>query len=207
MINYSNLTYHVERMTPEDIEAVMEIEFKSFSAPWSARAYDYELHYNEMARYYVVRPQAQLQPRAATRSGLWDRLLGNKQTKISNHDSVAPIVGYGGVWLMVDDAHISTIATHPDWRRRGIGELLLVAMIDGALEVDARAVTLEVRVSNEGAQVLYRKYGFDVAGVRKRYYSDNNEDAWIMSTPIITTAEYQRKFQQLKQTLFTRLSH
>ncbi|MBI5649302.1 MAG: ribosomal protein S18-alanine N-acetyltransferase, partial [Chloroflexi bacterium] len=109
----------------------------------------------------------------------------------------APIVGYAGFWMMTDEAHISTIASHPDWRRRGIGELLLLAMIEAAAEQNARVLTLEVRVSNQDAQVLYRKHGFNIVGERKHYYSDNQEDALIMTTPHITTAEYQLNMGRL----------
>lgn len=194
-------------MTPQDVASVMDIEMEAFSAPWSARAYDYELHYNEMAHYYVVRPTQELvAPTAVERQSLLKRLLGCEKSVSTMEAPAYPLVGYGGFWLMVDEAHISTIATHVDWRRRGIGELLLVAMIDGAVQVGARWVTLEVRVSNNTAQTLYRKYGFDVTGMRKRYYSDNNEDALIMTTPLITTIEYQLKLQGLKGVLFRRLA-
>jgi ribosomal-protein-alanine N-acetyltransferase len=211
MIDYSQLIYRVEPMTAQDIGSVMEIEQEAFSAPWSARAYDYELHYNEMAHYYVARRQldgnAPVTPRAATPSSWWQRLV-RRERNVTEPPAVArpTVVGYGGFWLMVDEAHISTIASHRDWRRRGIGELLLVAMIDQAAEIGAEIVTLEVRVSNLAAQSLYRKYGFQVTGTRKRYYSDNGEDAWIMSTPQVSTAEYQRRLQELKSDLFARLS-
>ncbi len=211
MIDYSQLTYRVEPMTSHDINEVMQIEQEAFTAPWSARAYDYELHYNEMAHYYVARLQrddgAQPAPPPATPASWWQRLL--RRDKETSNPPVAPrveIVGYGGFWLMVDEAHISTIAAHRDWRRRGIGELLLAAMIDRAAEIGANIVTLEVRVSNLAAQTLYRKYGFEVTGRRTRYYSDNGEDALIMSTPSITTAEFQRRLQELKSDLFARLS-
>jgi ribosomal-protein-alanine N-acetyltransferase len=108
--------------------------------------------------------------------------------------------------MMVDEAHIITIASHREWRQRGVGELLLASLIDQAAEQGAHIVTLEVRVSNETAQALYRKYGMAVMGKRKRYYSDNGEDALIMSTPTLTSAEYQRLMQEVKTKLFARLS-
>lgn len=200
-IDYSNLPYRIEPMTPQDIEAVMNIELVSFSAPWSARAYDYEVRYNEMAHYYVARLQKEVLSNPGTSSLL--RRWFKRQPAQTN--SPLMIVGYGGFWLMVDEAHISTLATHPLWRRRGIGELLLVAMIDRATAIGARWVTLEVRPSNVVAQALYRKYGFEVTGLRKNYYSDNGEDALIMTTPLVTTMEYQRKLQGLKEALFRRL--
>ena len=93
------------------------------------------------------------------------------------------VVGYAGVWLMVDEAHITTFAVHPDWRRQGIGRRLLQGMLVVAEEMRAARMTLEVRVSNEAAQALYRDHGFAVAGRRERYYTDDGEDAFIMTTP------------------------
>ena len=91
-------------------------------------------------------------------------------------------VGYAGLWLMVDEAHITTFAVHPDHRRQRIGERLLQRLFDIAATMNAEWLTLEVRASNLAAQKLYEKYGFRRAGVRRRYYSDNNEDALIMWT-------------------------
>lgn len=85
------------------------------------------------------------------------------------------------LWIILDEAHIATIATHPDFRRRGIGERLMVMALISAREEGARRAFLEVRAGNHGAQALYRKYGFGVDGIRARYYKDNNEDAILMS--------------------------
>ncbi|MEW6093212.1 MAG: ribosomal protein S18-alanine N-acetyltransferase [Chloroflexota bacterium] len=85
------------------------------------------------------------------------------------------------MWLIVDEAHIATIATHPDFRRQGIGERLLLTVLAAAREEGARRAFLEVRAGNLEAQALYKKYGFSVDGVRPRYYKDNNEDAILMS--------------------------
>ncbi len=85
------------------------------------------------------------------------------------------------LWLIVDEAHIATIATHPDFRRQGIGERLLIEALEAARTEGAGRAFLEVRAGNLGAQALYQKYGFVVDGVRPRYYKDNNEDAVLMS--------------------------
>jgi len=118
---------------------------------------------------------------------------------------LAAIIGFAGLWLMVDEAHITTIAMHPDYRRRGLGEFMLVGLIDIAYSISAKWVTLEVRVSNYSAQNLYRKYGFREAGLRHRYYSDNQEDALIMWTDEINSPVYKQKFQDLKTTLMRKL--
>jgi ribosomal-protein-alanine N-acetyltransferase len=97
-------------------------------------------------------------------------------------------VAYGGLWLLVDEAHITTFAVLPEWRRRGVGGRLMVALMDLALRLNARVMTLEVRLSNRPARDLYAHFGFKPVGVRPRYYSDNGEDALIMTTEALTSA-------------------
>jgi ribosomal-protein-alanine N-acetyltransferase len=94
----------------------------------------------------------------------------------------AEIVGFAGMWLLVDEAHVTTFATRGTWRRQGIGERLLLALLDLAKARGAHEATLEVRPSNTAARRLYEKYGFRTVGLRPRYYSDNHEDALIMTT-------------------------
>src|SRR5258708_31509616 len=105
-------------------------------------------------------------------------LLPGRPSTTTTTPSLASIIGFAGLWLMVDEAHITTIAMHPDYRRRGLGEFMLVSLIDIAFSIGAKWVTVEVRVSNYTAENLYRKYGFREAGLRHRYYSDNQEDAF-----------------------------
>lgn len=90
------------------------------------------------------------------------------------------IAGFVGMWVIVDEAHITNIAVHPDFRRKKIGEKLLLFALEEARKKGARRVILEVRVSNYKAQNLYLKHDFRYAGVRKNYYRDNNEDAFLM---------------------------
>ncbi len=92
------------------------------------------------------------------------------------------VVGFAGIWLMVDEAHITTFGVHPDHRRRGVGRRLLLRLAERAIELGTARMTLEVRVSNEPAQALYRNFGFRVAGRRIAYYSDDGEDALVMTT-------------------------
>jgi ribosomal-protein-alanine N-acetyltransferase len=87
--------------------------------------------------------------------------------------------------MMVDEAHVTTFAVLPDWRRRGIGGRLLLAVLELAIEVGASVATLEVRLSNVAARALYQRFGFRPVGVRPRYYSDNAEDALIMTTDLL----------------------
>jgi ribosomal-protein-alanine N-acetyltransferase len=149
----------VDAMRMGDIEAVHEIERLSFSTPWPSYAFEQELTGNRLARYVVARAAAPEGER---------------------------IVGFAGVWLMVDEAHITTFGVHPDWRRRGIGRRLLLRLADLALDLRAARLTLEVRVGNEAAKALYRAFGFMVAGRRPRYYTDDGEDAYVMTTSDLT---------------------
>jgi [ribosomal protein S18]-alanine N-acetyltransferase len=113
------------------------------------------------------------------------------------------IVAYGGMWLMVDEAHITTFAVHPAWRRQRIGERLLLAFLDLAIARHAREATLEVRLSNIAARRLYEKYGFRPVGLRPRYYSDNGEDALIMTTEPVAEPPYLERLASLRAALDT----
>lgn len=110
-------------------------------------------------------------------------LTGNRLARYVVARTGERVVGFAGVWLMVDEAHITTFGVHPEWRRQGIGRRLLLRLLELAVELGARRMTLEVRVSNLAAQALYRSFGFEVAGRRPRYYTDDGEDALVMSTP------------------------
>ncbi len=108
------------------------------------------------------------------------------------------VVGYGGIWLMVDEAHVTTFAVHPSFRRRRIGERMLIALLDLAVDRGAREATLEVRLSNLAARRLYEKYGFRPVGIRPRYYSDNQEDALIMTTEPLATPLMRDRIARLR---------
>jgi ribosomal-protein-alanine N-acetyltransferase len=114
-------------------------------------------------------------------------------------------LGYGGFWLIAGEAHISTLAVTPDRRKQGLGELLLWSMLKRAASMDAFEATLEVRVSNDVAQKLYQKYGFEKVGQRRRYYQDNGEDAWIMTVSDFGSKVYQNRLSELGQALHKRL--
>jgi len=109
------------------------------------------------------------------------------------------VVGFAGLWVMVDEAHITTFAVHPRWRRRGVGERLLLRLLELANDRRAREATLEVRLSNMPARRLYEKYGFKPVGIRPRYYSDNGEDALIMTTDALAAGEMRDRLARLRQ--------
>ena len=193
----SKIPFTVQRMQVRDIPEVMVIEKDSFPTPWSATAYRHELTQNELSHYIVARQREP--PGVPSRTRWFDRWSKRSEPRLS------PLVGYGGFWIMDGEAHISTIAVQPDRRGHGIGELLLTAMIDLAVSLQARVVALEVRASNLVAQNLYRKYLFEKAGHRRHYYRDNAEDALIMATPHTDDPAFLRTFRQRRQALYERL--
>ena len=196
-----DLPYSVDPMRVADIDEVMLIDRQAFSTPWSHNAYHYEIERNDAAHYMVLRPRS-IDAARRIETG-WERVrrwLGAPAA----HDH-APILGYGGLWLMYDEAHISTIAMRPDWRGRGLGELLLVGLMLKSMALNAQVVTLEVRVGNTRAQQLYRKYEFEIVGRRRKYYTDNGEDALLMTTPSLHDEGYQEHLVELGESLRERL--
>ena len=109
------------------------------------------------------------------------------------------IAGFVGLWYITDEAHIVAIGVRGEYRGLGLGEALMIAAIEQAIERQARVVTLEVRVSNHVAQNLYKKYGFTARGTRKGYYSDNREDALIMTSDELADAGYRAQLRRLAE--------
>jgi ribosomal-protein-alanine N-acetyltransferase len=109
------------------------------------------------------------------------------------------VVAYAGIWMMIDEAHITTFAVLPEWRRQRIGARLLLALMDLAIRLGAREATLEVRLSNLPARRLYEAFGFRPVGVRPRYYSDNGEDALIMTTEPLADDSMRDRLQTVRR--------
>ncbi|MBN9396442.1 MAG: ribosomal protein S18-alanine N-acetyltransferase [Candidatus Melainabacteria bacterium] len=105
------------------------------------------------------------------------------------------LIGYSGFWLIGEEAHITTLAVHPEHRRKRVGEQLLINDIVKARQLQADWMTLEVRVSNESAQRLYSKYSFKSLGVRRNYYQDNSEDALVLWTERLSTSDFVDVFK------------
>ncbi len=203
--------YKVRPMHIEDVPQVVEIEREAFPTQWPPTPFKRELQ-NRLARYLVVCEEGEVWE-APPRQGLsllldkLGRLLTRRQAPVPhNSQDQLFIVGTVGFWLLYDEAHITTIAVRESHRGQGLGELLLHASIEMAVSLRSRVVSLEVRDSNHGAQTLYEKYGFQKAGVRRAYYTDNNEDAVIMTTDTLDSPAFRERFQKLKQDLTHRMN-
>ena len=202
---------YVRLMRREDIALVTEIDREVFPTMWPMANYQHELN-NCLAHYVVACDgERKVDEPAVTPdkrgSGLssWLRQLINYGHFFGN--ALPPsageyIVGFAGFWIMADEAHITSIAVREIHRRQGVGELLLIALIELAAKLNARIITLEVRASNTDAQNLYYKYGFTKVGQRRGYYLENREDGVIMSTEDITSAPFQARLKQLKEAHF-----
>jgi ribosomal-protein-alanine N-acetyltransferase len=175
-------------MQSGDIPMVAALERRIFLDPWPFSAYIQELHFNASARYFVLE-LADL------------RLVRRRWPWKSSRASL--IIGYVGMRWEGEIAHISTLAVREDWRGLGLGDLLLLAVMEEALNHDAQAVRLEVRASNIVAQSLYRKYGFEIKARLSRYYR-NGEDAYLMHVASLDD-RYRQRLEIYRDTLQAKL--
>ena len=197
-------------MRKEDVGQVNDIDRESFPTQWPPPNYQHELR-NQLSHYIVVcdkdKPVELSDVTGSTNknsgklSSGWKYLFNRRY---SRNSEISPserhhIIGFSGFWVISGEAHISSIAVRESYRQMGIGELLLISLIEMAIELKARVVTLEVRATNNIAQSLYTKCGFTQVGVRKAYYIDNREDGIMMTTEDITSAAFKAHLKQLKQ--------
>jgi len=202
-----SMRYAIRPMTPADLQQVTNIEQDAFPEIWPSTKFDKELR-NHLSRYLVA---VDTKTKVNNPNSVQEIIPNKPWTKkipIIRHlvPDIAPViqttdslVGYVGLWFMIDEAHITSIAVRSTHRGYGIGELLIIASLElGAIQ-DTKMLTLETRISNVTAQNLYKKYGLSIVGKRKNYYSDNNEDAFIMSTGDTKAKEYKDFFDNLRQ--------
>ncbi len=204
-----NIYYTIRPMQDNDISQTIELDREAFPTQWPHPTYTsfkQELR-NRLAHYIVAcKPdngELQVSESKEANKSFWEKfkhLLNHDQPTYTLSPPKEYVIGMAGFWLMMNEAHITTIAVREAYRRLGVGERLLISLIDLAIQLNAHIATLEVRTSNELAQVLYQKYDFYKTGIRHRYYTDNGEDAFIMTTDTLTTSEFQSRYQQIKKT-------
>ena len=170
------LSCGIRLMRQQDISQADEIDRQTFKETTPPTNYQRELR-NQLACYIVA----------------FD------SRRITSSDSRQYIFGLAGFWLLAGEAHIVNLVVRQAYRHRGIGELLLINLVDIALEKKASIITLEVRASNSVAQSLYKKYGFSIKGIRRGYYLDNGEDAVIMTAEDIGSASFKKNLNRLKE--------
>ena len=205
-------------MELKDIPQVSEIEREAFPLPWPATNFKRELTSNKLSTYLVAYEQLDRNCQTNNGSqemcrvvntrvsrfdqlkcGFWHLLKGEAGQETTKTASGDFIFGFAGLWFMADEAHLANIAVRVACRQRGIGEQLLISVIKLSVERKASFITLEVRVSNKAAQNLYSKYGFQDVGVRRGYYTDNGEDAMIMTVDGLSTPLFQHNLLTLEE--------
>ncbi len=203
------LDYLIRFMEDRDIPQALEIDREAFPTQWPHPTYStlkQELC-NKLAHYIVACKNnefiRQSSPEVNENSTLWNKLKGlfkePDTVEVVQPPLTECVIGVAGCWLMAGEEHVTTIAVRDSYRRQGVGEGLLISLIDLAFQFKAQVVTLEVRVSNDLARSLYQKYGFNTAGTRRHYYTDNGEDAYIMTTDTITSPSFKSHFDELKR--------
>lgn len=201
------MPYSVRLMRKEDVAQVSEIDREVFYSQLMSPNYQRELQ-NKLARYIVACDETKTAEVPASRTESLHRLMSRTRRWLKvgrfpgkeQPTSQQPyVVGFAGLWVLADEAHITNVAVRKRYQCQGIGELLLIAAIDQAQELEVSFITLEVRASNTTAQSLYAKYGFTQVGIRHGYYLDNKEDALLMSTESITSDSFLAHLRQLKQ--------
>ncbi len=209
--------YRIDPMTLPDVAEVSRVEARCFTNPWPLTAYRRELRLPDQNYYVVLRDLVDERPASAagddrvagtisSPAGTWSRSLLPLLPFGRRNGPADRIAGFAGMWVIYDEAHVTTIGIDPAYRGQGLGEWLLAHLFGAAIGRGAKWLTLEVRVSNESALALYRKYGFEVHGTRPRYYSDNNEDAHVMWSPSLHDAAYLDRFAALRATAVARLA-
>lgn len=157
-------------MRLSNLDEVLAIERQSFPNPWTRSAFASHLQHPEFARYFVAR-------------------FGDG----------GKIVGYVGLFFSHEQGQLTNLAVDPSYRRQGIAKRLLLTIFEYAQEIGLYSLTLEVRVSNYGAQELYRKFGFILTGTRKGYYQESGEDALVMCLFNISGPEQQKRLEEIKE--------
>ena len=169
----------LELMREADVTTVQEIEREIFATPWPRNAYYRELASRSSAHYVVLRVEGPVDAPAPFRAPEMD----------------PSIAGYGGMWRMYDEAHVTTIGVRRDLQHRGYGRIVFAGLVQAGYDMGAKWVTLEVRTSNDHAMQMYEGFGFKVIGRRKGYYTDNGEDAIVMWSDSIHSPRFRRAYE------------
>jgi ribosomal-protein-alanine N-acetyltransferase len=169
----------LELMREQDVGTVQEIERDIFATPWPRNAYYRELASRSSAHYIVLRQEG----------------IVERPARASSSDLDPTIIGYGGMWRMYDEAHVTTIGVRRDLHHRGYGRVIFAGLVQAAYDMGAKWVTLEVRTSNDNAIRMYEGFSFKVIGRRKGYYTDNGEDAIVMWSDSIHSPRFRRAFE------------
>ncbi|MBW4486530.1 MAG: ribosomal protein S18-alanine N-acetyltransferase [Trichocoleus desertorum ATA4-8-CV12] len=185
----------LKTLTPELLPATLALDQLCFGGLWTLEGYQRELD-SPNSELLVLQ----------TRPTKPNRLGGQPVELIPTVDPTAPLVGLGCFWAIVDEAHITILAVHPDFQGQGLGQALLYALLQKAQQRGLERATLEVRASNQPALLLYEKFGFREAGRRRRYYEDTGEDALILWRGRLQSPEFDQALTNWQHQVQARLN-
>ena len=171
--------YALELMRESDVNTVQEIEREIFATPWPRNAYYRELASRASAHYVVLRQESPVEKPGGFRVPDFD----------------PTIIGYGGMWRMYDEAHVTTIGVRRDLQHQGFGRILFGGLVQAAYDMGAKWITLEVRPTNDNAMRMYEAFSFKIIGRRKGYYTDNGEDAIVMWSDSIHSPRFRKAYE------------
>ncbi|NER47837.1 MAG: ribosomal protein S18-alanine N-acetyltransferase [Symploca sp. SIO1A3] len=206
-------------LTTEQLAAAVELDQLCFGGLWTKSGYERELD-SPNSQLLILegrRQKAEGSPNDNSQFPIPNSQfpIPNSQSPIPNSQfpipnlpvKYPPLLGLGCFWSILEEAHITILAVHPDWRGQGLGQLLLYALLKKAQELQLEWATLEVKPSNQAALSLYQKFGFVEAGRRRCYYQDTGEDALILWCSGLQTPEFTQRLTNCDQQLQTRLAH
>lgn len=194
----------IEELTEKDLSAVMDIDQECLGGLWTKAGYQREIDSpnSQILIMKLAREDASSDshdPNATDQTHALSPPIAGE----ADHN----LIGIGCAWFILEEAHITMLAIRPRYRRQGLGQILLITLLQNAMGRQSQWATLEVRTSNHAAQTLYGKLGFINIGQRKQYYQDTKEDALILWNKGLQKQSFHHDLEQLKQSTITRLHH
>ncbi|NEP14389.1 MAG: ribosomal protein S18-alanine N-acetyltransferase [Symploca sp. SIO2C1] len=202
-------------LTAKQLTAAVELDHLCFGGLWTKSGYERELD-SPNSQLLILEGRKQNPPLTTptpnpSKEGNRSRMAGRREKDLTSSITSVPasplLLGLGCFWSILEEAHITILAVHPDWRHQGLGQLLLYALLRNATKCQLERATLEVKPSNQAALSIYRKFGFIEAGRRRNYYQDTGEDALILWRSGLQTPEFTATLTNFYQQLQPRLAH
>jgi [ribosomal protein S18]-alanine N-acetyltransferase len=197
----------LQQLTPELLRAVLDLDQQCFGGLWTQEGYQRELD-SPNSDLLILLPVPKEtgetgEPIQNPKSKIQNPNFPTQNSKLKTQNS--PLLALGCLWAILDEAHITIVAVHPDYQRQGLGQAMLYALLHRAYDRGLERATLEVRISNQSAVELYQKFDFREAGRRRRYYADTGEDAIVMWRGGLQTPDFQNLLTNWKQKIGDRL--
>lgn len=194
----------IEELTEQDLPAVIQMDQECLGGLWTESGYRREID-SPNSQLLILKPASQTSSSLSLSSS--PPALQCEPFAPPPTPNATTIIGIGCVWFILEEAHITILAIHPPYRRQGLGQFLLITLLETAIQRQSKWATLEVRLSNQSAQKLYEKLGFIALGKRKKYYQDTGEDALILWNKGLQNPSFHNDLKYLQQQTLARLKN